>query len=325
MPAKKILVKGEEHLVHKKVEYRDSEAKRRFSRSLGSTMDTSQYRYAAMSNLVLQADRRARRSENEPNGEPESLVGRIDPRQMGDRLQNTRSKPAANERGLDRTLNVADLGSGAGAAGTRKRKRVPGGNRGRPGEYSSVLDATEGLEGLTYRPRTAETTQTYEHILAFVHEALGDQTHEIIRSASDVVLETLKDDERKDFDKKKDIDSILGTPLSSQAFAQLTSLGKKITDYAGPEVQEAANEGMDVDGEQDAVAVVVDEDEDEDNGLYAEAESEQEPSDQEEDTGLDQQEITGAAASEQIDTPGQTKAHATSMQEASSKVSNYTR
>jgi len=37
---------------------------------------------------------------------------------------------------------------------------------------------SEGIEdvvGVFYRPKTAETRQTYEIILAFIQEALGDQ------------------------------------------------------------------------------------------------------------------------------------------------------
>ena len=45
-----------------------------------------QYKYAAMSNLVLQADRRfTSRRPDEHTGDPESLAGRINIRDMGAR------------------------------------------------------------------------------------------------------------------------------------------------------------------------------------------------------------------------------------------------
>src|SRR5699024_8543571 len=47
----------------------------------------SQYKYSAMSNLVLQADRRfISRVNDEPTGDPESLAGRIAIREMGSRI-----------------------------------------------------------------------------------------------------------------------------------------------------------------------------------------------------------------------------------------------
>src|SRR5271156_6223626 len=48
--------------------------------------NVSQYKYSAMSNLVLQADRRfVTRRGDENTGDPESLAGRINIRDMGSR------------------------------------------------------------------------------------------------------------------------------------------------------------------------------------------------------------------------------------------------
>lgn len=50
--------------------------------------DLSGYNYAAISSLVLTADRSALpRRDKEPDGAPTSLAGRIDPREMGSRVQ----------------------------------------------------------------------------------------------------------------------------------------------------------------------------------------------------------------------------------------------
>lgn len=40
---------------------------------------------------------------------------------------------------------------------------------------SILSEGTENVSGIYYRPKTAETRQTYEVILAFIQEALGDQ------------------------------------------------------------------------------------------------------------------------------------------------------
>lgn len=48
--------------------------------------DQSQYKYSNMSNLVLQVDKRfIHRRTDEATGDPESLAGKVDIRQMGDR------------------------------------------------------------------------------------------------------------------------------------------------------------------------------------------------------------------------------------------------
>lgn len=53
-------------------------------------------------------------------------------------------------------------------------------------------DNTE-LMGL-YKPRTQETKQTYDVILAFILEALGDVSRDILCGAADEVLMVLKND-----------------------------------------------------------------------------------------------------------------------------------
>ncbi|KAJ3086392.1 DEIH-box ATPase, partial [Quaeritorhiza haematococci] len=134
----------------------------------------------------------------------------------------------------------------------------------------NILEATEDFEGLTYRPRTKETRQTYELIMSFVHQSLGDVSQDVIRGATDEVLVVLKDENLKDFDRKVQIEGFIGQ-VTSDRFAQLVSLGKKITDYtqgdgvgAGGDdgsTERVRDEGMD---EEYGVAVVFDEEEDED-------------------------------------------------------------
>lgn len=127
-----------------------------------------------------------------------------------------------------------------------------------------IIEATQNLEGLNYRPRTSETREVYSLILAAVHSAIGDQAQDVVRSAADVVLEILKDDKLKDFDKKRDIDETLLTTVSGEIFSQLLSLAKKVTDY-GEDDEQAQNlaeekRDMEIDDEV-GVAVVFDEDE----------------------------------------------------------------
>ena len=102
-------------------------------------------------------------------------------------------------------------------------------------------------------------------MLASVHTSLGDQPQDMVRSATDLVLETLKSDSLKDFDKKKEIESLVGS-LSTEGFSQLVSLSKKITDYGEEEVTEdkeaKAEEGA-IDDDVGVAVVFEDEDEEE--------------------------------------------------------------
>ncbi|GAN05971.1 pre-mRNA splicing factor [Mucor ambiguus] len=221
----------------------------------------NQYQYAATSSLVLQANRKGLpRRDQEPTGEPDSLWGKIDPKSFGSRVEREAPKDIEQKKKKAAAKRSDD-------SNEKRRKKKEEKAISKAYGYSSVLSATEDWEGLNYRPRTKETREAYEHILSFVYEHLGDQARDVIRSAADDVLETLKTDTLKDFDKKKEIESVIGH-IESEHFAQLVNLSKKITDYS------ADGEAMDVDengdkvGEIDdelGVAVVFDDDEDEED------------------------------------------------------------
>jgi pre-mRNA-splicing helicase BRR2 len=82
-----------------------------------------------------------------------------------------------------------------------------------------------------YHPKTAETRQTYEVLLSFIQESLGDQPRDVLQGAVEEVLITLKNKNMKDKDKKKETEALLGVTLPEERFALLTNLGKKITDF----------------------------------------------------------------------------------------------
>ena len=221
---------------------------------MSAKRDLSGYNYAAISSLVLTADRSALpRRDKEPDGAPTSLAGRIDPREMVSRVQ--REAPKDLDKKKKKAADRQD--------DTEKPKRRAAAATGFG--YTDIIDATQELEGLTYRPRTAETREVYELILASVHQALGDQAHDVVRSAADAVLETLKNENMKDFDKKKEVEEVAGS-ISNEQFAQLLNLSKKITDY-GAEDETMADPDMErKDAEIDeemGVAVVFDEEEEE--------------------------------------------------------------
>lgn len=218
--------------------------------------DLSGYNYAAISSLVLTADRSALpRRDKEPDGAPTSLAGRIDPKEMGSRVQRELPKD------LEKKKKKASESKQEAAERLPKRKAADTVGFG----YTDIIEATQDVEGLTYRPRTAETREVYELILSTVHQALGDQAQDIVRSAADAVLESLKNENLKDFDKKKEVEEILSS-ISNETFSQLLNLSKKITDYA-TEDEAAVDPDMErkdaeIDDEM-GVAVVFDEEEQE--------------------------------------------------------------
>ncbi|KAI9444012.1 Sec63-domain-containing protein [Lactarius indigo] len=216
--------------------------------------DLSGYNYGAISSLVLTADRSALpRRDKEPDGAPTSLAGRIDSREMGSRVQRAVPKDLEKKK-----KKAADKQDSSERAAKRRQEAAGFG-------YTDILEATQDVEGLTYRPRTAETREVYELILSTVHLALGDQAQDVVRSAADTVLESLKSENMKDFDKKKEVEEVLGS-VTGETFSQLINLSKKITDY-GAEDETMADPDMErKDAEIDdevGVAVVFDEEEQE--------------------------------------------------------------
>lgn len=138
-------------------------------------------------------------------------------------------------------------------------------------------------------------------MLSGVHTALGDQAQDIVRSAADAVLETLKSEALKDFDKKREIEEVLG-PITGEQFAQLLNLSKKITDYhADDEVMadpDTERKDAEIDDEV-GVAVVFDEeeeDEEDEEGYEIREESDDE---EEEEAEEDEEEGPTEGAGEE--------------------------
>jgi len=218
--------------------------------------DLSGYNYGAISSLVLTADRSALpRRDKEPDGAPTSLAGRIDPREMGSRVQRQAPKDVEKKK-----RKAADKQEHPERQSAKRKNEAAG-----FGGYMDIIEATQNVEGLTYRPRTAETREVYELILSSVHQALGDQAQDVVRSAADIVLETLKNENMKDFDKKKDLEDVIG-PMANEMFSQFVNLAKKITDYGAEddtmEDPNAERKDAEID-EETGVAVVFDEEEQE--------------------------------------------------------------
>ncbi|KAJ5974321.1 hypothetical protein N7481_011531 [Penicillium waksmanii] len=237
----------------------------------------SQYKYSAMSNLVLQADRRfISRVNDEPTGDPESIAGRIGIREMGSRIARD-DAPKSKKK----PVGPSDLERGAIREGEdvlmREQKKR---QRGQPAQLrgQGILSAADALPP-------------------------GRCAREVARSAADAVLELLKDEEMKDFDKKKEVDDLLGSAMNPKEFNELMNLGKKITDYDAQDDDEdmdggIAEEEAELD-ERQGVAVVFDEDEDNDGmGTVDEIRDEDSDEDEEDDQDELNNDQTAQAAGE---------------------------
>ncbi|KAK4237852.1 Sec63 Brl domain-containing protein [Achaetomium macrosporum] len=226
--------------------------------------DVSQYKYSAMSNLVLQADRRfVTRRTDEATGDPESLAGRLSIKDMGSRVSRS-TAPKVKKTSAMPDVERGSMREGADVLQFVKQK---GKAEARGGGILSGADAL--IEGIRYRPRTQPTRDAFNLILSIVAENLGDVPPEVVRSAADATLEYLKDDDLKDFDKKKEIDDILGVSMSAKQFNELVNLGKKITDYDAQDededMEDVKRAGEDeIDGRQ---GVAVNFENEEDDGM----------------------------------------------------------
>ncbi|KAL1643346.1 Pre-mRNA-splicing helicase BRR2 [Diplodia intermedia] len=265
----------------------------------------AQFKYAAMSNLVLQADRRfVTRRGDDATGDPESLAGRISIKEMGGRVARDSAptdKKKKKQGGLA-DIERGDIHEGEDVLEREQKKR----KRGEPQQLrgTGILSQADLLvEDLRYRPRTPATRATYELITTIVGRHLGDVPNHVVRSAADAVLEYLKDENLKDFDRKREVDDILGSTMGSKEFNELVNLGKKITDYDAQDEDEEMSDaadgaaGAELD-EKQGVAVVFDEDDedDEEAGQTFEVRDENDTSDEEEGDFAERQGAEGATA-----------------------------
>ncbi|CAB4065806.1 SNRNP200 [Lepeophtheirus salmonis] len=160
-----------------------------------------QYEYKANSNLVLQADLRLieKRGRDEATGEVLSLTGKLLGTKMGDRAQKTKPQKS----------------------GSKKSKK--GGKSG---------DASDSL---FYKPKTEETKSTFEVLLSFLSSFFGDQPEDVLKGAAEEILLTLKNDNLKEKERRKETEVLLGG-LNDERYALLVNLSKKITDFRDSQV-----------------------------------------------------------------------------------------
>lgn len=164
--------------------------------------------------MVLQADTRLieRRPRDEATGEVVSLVGKLQKVKMGDRYQRT--KPNAETKSKSKKGSKMDS--------EKSMMKMKG--------HSLLSEGIDQSMGIMYHPKTPETRETYELILAFISEMLGDQPRDVLCGAADEILQVMKSDKSKEKEKKKEIESLVGA-LNNDKFSVLSGLCRKITDF----------------------------------------------------------------------------------------------
>ncbi|PCH40625.1 hypothetical protein WOLCODRAFT_159679 [Wolfiporia cocos MD-104 SS10] len=212
---------------------------------MSAKRDLSSYSYAAISSLILTADWSALlRRDKEPDGAPTSLAGRIDSCEMGSTWKDL------EEKKKQKATDKQDTSE------RQPKRRAEATGFG----YMDIIEATQDVEGLTY---------------------LAQQRR---ASTADTVLETLKNENMKDFDKKKEVEEVVG-PISNEMFSQLLDLSKKMTNYGAEDEMQVDPHLEQKDAEIDeemGVAVVFDKEEEEEEGFEIRDESDEENEEAEE-------------------------------------------
>ncbi|KAL5724254.1 RNA helicase [Ranunculus cassubicifolius] len=223
-----------------------------------------QYEYRANSSLVLTTDSRPR-DTHEPTGEPESLWGKIDPKDMGDRVTHGRPVEVEDKSKKSKKQKERD-GEGTSVSVVRKRRRL---------KEESVLNLPE--DGV-YQPKTKETERAYAGILSIIQQHLGGQPQDVLCGAADEVLVVLKNEKLKNPDKKKGIEKLL-TAIPNQTFDDLVVYGRAITDFQdGGDASGVASKGDDLDDNM-GVAVEFDSSDEEEDTDFNQVQEDEEDDD----------------------------------------------
>jgi pre-mRNA-splicing helicase BRR2 len=241
-----------------------------------------QYEYKLNSNLVINPNKDLieKRSRDEPTGEVLSLTGSDIATKMGDRYQRTKPK-LLDEDNRQQKVKKQKLDDSSTTVSSTNKNDI--------NKYKgqSILSTDfDDMSGIIYRPKTQETRQSYEVILSFIQECIGDHPRDVICGAADEILIILKNDRLKDKERKKEIEQLLGG-LADERFSQLVNLGKKITDWSNEQLEQQ-NEGMDVENMDETIGVKVmigdeEDDEEEDNNDLYEVDEEDEENENEDE------------------------------------------
>ena len=134
---------------------------------------------------------------------------------MGDKIAKTGTLPKELED-LREKKRKRDEKSKKGSVVKKSKQDV------RKGDTVLSADVTEMQ---VYRPRTRATESIYEQLLALLQEILGDQTPDVLRTAADECLSSIKTENVTDAVRKKNVEEVVGK-ISEDIFGQMYRLDK---------------------------------------------------------------------------------------------------
>jgi pre-mRNA-splicing helicase BRR2 len=205
--------------------------------------NNDRFSYAATSNLVIN-QKRSRRSNNEPEttGEAISLRGSTNLK-LGDRarskdgssqLDNLRRARDLARQKLER--NVGNGGLLSNLTGMKKKRKayhsVNGNSKTATYMTTTSSSSSTASSVATYKPRTVETKQAYEDLLAFISTLLPEGTSEnLLHEFSEQALVVLKSDDYINRRQLELAELFNVKELNVDHYNTLTSLSRKMIDF----------------------------------------------------------------------------------------------
>jgi pre-mRNA-splicing helicase BRR2 len=180
--------------------------------------DNAQYKYEAMANQVLRQDRRlmSNKTDIQRDAEmstPVSMAGKLSVKDMGSRARS--EEPSVAKSITEKLIKK------------EKSKRAQTSQRLRS---SALLDGE--VENLKYYPSTQNTAALYDELVSLVATLLGgDIAHSTVLSATDLVLQILRDDSENDMAKQKNVSDTLNVNLSNDDYVKAMRLANDLSDY----------------------------------------------------------------------------------------------
>lgn len=172
--------------------------------------------YEINANKVINNDRDIPQRDNEPNGEPETLVGK-NLHKFGDLV--VKEKPPSSLQRKKNKSKIEQL--------IQQRTKMNTNNTNIPNKKQLIDTSTNEL--LLYKPKTKDTKTIYEDLLSLVRKYLLDQPTEQIKSALDVIIALIKSN-KTDNEKKQEIESLLGI-ISNEEINKMYQLCKGLVDF----------------------------------------------------------------------------------------------
>lgn len=176
------------------------------SRAMSDTQRNGGYSQKELAGVAL-ANNAGSLGANEPDSAPKSLAGQISMKDMGSRAR------------------VEEREAKAPSAEPTEQKHIST----QSGALSLQRDLN--LEDIAYKPTTESNAVAFEEFISEIRQYIPDESHSVILSAADTVLEVLKNGDLPVEAKKADIEELLSVKLSDQQLGEMVKASQKITDF----------------------------------------------------------------------------------------------